>query len=162
MGLLYVSTRQHLRFWRNRMLDEAPALQKLVGGGRLSPEVFSRPQPDRTGPQQTQGASAQGEPSIPFRVSCVGSVASLRISARRNAGTFSPCGLCSNLTGICSSLRYTALHRTGSSCQDTSKSILLSPSGRFRHRSALCKSRSKYQNTDIAVRISRLLDRGAM
>jgi hypothetical protein len=60
------------------------------------------------------------------------------------------------------SLRYTALHRTESSCQDTPRPIWLSPSDMFRHRSALCKNRSKYRSTDIDVRISRLLDRGAM
>jgi transposase len=38
MGLLYVSTRQHVRFWRNRMLDEAPALQKLVEAGVYLPK----------------------------------------------------------------------------------------------------------------------------
>ena len=53
----------------------------------LSSEVFAGPHPDRAGLQQTQGASAQGDRAYDFCGSCVGSVALLSISARKNAGT---------------------------------------------------------------------------
>src|SRR5215471_12868768 len=77
------------------------------GGGSdadLSPEVFSRPQPDRTGLQQTQGASAQGGRA--YHSASLASDRSRRYEFQR-AGMqelFSPCGLCSNLIGIRSSL----------------------------------------------------------
>ena len=72
-------------------------------GGRdadLSSEVFARPQPDRTGLQQTQGASAQGgraydpAPLASDRSRCY------RFQRARMQELLSPCGLCSNMTGI--------------------------------------------------------------
>jgi len=73
------------------------------GGGRhadLSPKVFSRPQSNRTGLQQTQVASPQGS-----RAYHSASLASDRSRCYRfqRAGMqelLSPCGLRSNLTGI--------------------------------------------------------------
>jgi hypothetical protein len=75
----------------------------VVNGPDLSPQVFSRPQPDRTGLQQTQIASAQGS-----RAYHSASLASDRPRCYRfqRAGMqelLSPRGLRSNMTGIRSS-----------------------------------------------------------
>jgi hypothetical protein len=46
------------------------------------------------------GRICASRPNMPFRASCVGLVASLPISARKNAGISLAMRLCSNVTGI--------------------------------------------------------------
>src|SRR5712691_6207272 len=78
------------------------------GSGRdagFSSEVFAGPQPDRAGFQQTQGASAQGGRAYDPAPLASDRSRRYRFQPARMRELLSPCGLRSNMTGICSSLQ---------------------------------------------------------
>src|SRR5882757_10565964 len=71
----------------------------------LSSEVFTGPQPDRAGLQQTQGASAQGGRAYDSAALASDRSRGYRFQPTRMQELLSPCRLCSNMTGIRSNMR---------------------------------------------------------
>ena len=94
------------------LMDNLP-VHKVAGVARgdrssgrdadLSSEVFAGPQPDRAGLQQTQGASAQGGRAYDPAPLASDRSRRYRFQPARMQEFLSPCGLCSNMTGIRSS-----------------------------------------------------------
>src|SRR5215472_8015665 len=69
-------------------------------------EVFTGPQPDRAGLQQTQGASAQSGRA--YNSATLASAHCYRFQPAGRQELLSPCRLCSNMTGIRSRLHFSS------------------------------------------------------